>query len=136
MQTHRLPRIRVLVPNSASELCTFGEELSLLYDPSIAVSEALGLAHDPTLRIELALGKCDDLASDSTRPDYIAKLRLSFRCGNRALQVLTPEDLLAAIRQDLCEVRCILVLSKLVVRLTMCDQAPHHQSPPAAATTG
>src|SRR5580658_8641838 len=95
MRPYGLPHIGLFVSQPAGEPGALSEERDFLDDPARAVSVALFLGDHPPLRVALSCGDRDRFAAYAARPDQVAGLRLCLAFLDCALEILSPQGLLA-----------------------------------------
>src|SRR5882724_1497377 len=111
---------------------TFGKESHLLYHPARAMRMAFLLGHHPPLAIALSMRDRHGFAAHATRPHQIADFGLRLTTLYRALDVLAPENPLAAACQNLRVIGSIPFCAKLIIRGAVIFQATDQQLPAAA----
>src|SRR5271156_6822519 len=115
MRAHRLPDISLLIPQATREACALGKELDLFDDPAGPVRVMRFLRHDASTGHAAAGRDGHGLATDAARTNKIADFGPGLTGSERSFQILAPQSLGSAAREDLQKVGCILISAKLVV---------------------
>ncbi len=132
VRAHRLPDIGLLIPQAPREARALGEELDLLNDPAGAVRVMRLLGHDASIGHAAAGRDGHGLAAGAARADEIADFGSGFTGIKRPLQVLAPQRLRSAAREELDVIGGILVGAKLIVGAAVLGEAAHEERAAAA----